>query len=135
MRKALVSQPECAPSIPPHRLDWRPIQGSDMGQQLSSVARGLQCWAPECRAREQSVDPVLGAPRGLRRGQKVAIHALTGHLMLKTEPAIAVLPTGAGKTDVAILLPYFLGAKGSWWLFRATLFAVKWQFDSKRYLS
>ena len=50
----------------------------------------------------------LSAPEGLRRGQRAAIHALTGHLTLKSEPAIAVLPTGAGKTDVAILLPYVL---------------------------
>src|SRR5258708_3341299 len=51
------------------------------------------------------------APKGLRRGQAAAVHALAGHLSLKTEPAIAVLPTGAGKTDVAILLPYLLGAR------------------------
>lgn len=58
-----------------------------------------------------SSDVNLSAPEGLRRGQKAAIHALVGHLMLKSEPAIAVLPTGAGKTDVAILLPYILKAK------------------------
>ena len=56
-------------------------------------------------------DVNLCAAEGLRRGQKAAIHALVGHLMLKSEPAIAVLPTGAGKTDVAILLPYILKAK------------------------
>src|ERR1700683_2966999 len=55
-------------------------------------------------------DVNLSAPEGLRREQKAAIHALVGHLMLKSEPAIAVLPTGAGKTDVAILLPYILKA-------------------------
>lgn len=53
----------------------------------------------------------LGVPNGLRRGQRAAIHELTGHLTLKGEPAIAVLPTGAGKTDVAILLPYLLQAR------------------------
>jgi hypothetical protein len=52
----------------------------------------------------------VGVPE-LRRGQRAAIHALVGHLTLKTEPAIAVLPTGAGKTDVAILLPYLLSAR------------------------
>jgi superfamily II DNA or RNA helicase len=52
----------------------------------------------------------VGVP-GLRRGQRAAIHALIGHLTLKSEPAIAVLPTGAGKTDVAILLPYLLSAR------------------------
>lgn len=46
----------------------------------------------------------------MRRGQAAAIHSLVGHLLLKSEPAIAVLPTGAGKTDVAILLPYVLRA-------------------------
>ena len=55
-------------------------------------------------------DVNLSASQGLRRGQKAAVHALVGHLMLKSEPAIAVLPTGAGKTDVAILLPYILKA-------------------------
>jgi superfamily II DNA or RNA helicase len=55
-------------------------------------------------------DVNLSAAEGLRRGQKAAIHELVGHLTLKSEPAIAVLPTGAGKTDVAILLPYILKA-------------------------
>jgi superfamily II DNA or RNA helicase len=50
----------------------------------------------------------LGVSNGLRRGQLAAIHALVGHLSLRLEPAIVVLPTGAGKTDVAILLPYLL---------------------------
>lgn len=49
-------------------------------------------------------------PGALRRGQAAAIHSLAGHLLLSSEPAIAVLPTGAGKTDVAILLPYILRA-------------------------
>jgi len=53
----------------------------------------------------------LCSANGLRRGQTAAIHALVGHLTLKPEPAIAVLPTGAGKTDVAILLPYLLRAR------------------------
>lgn len=52
----------------------------------------------------------LARPGALRRGQAAAIHSLVGHLLLKFEPAIAVLPTGAGKTDVAILLPYVLRA-------------------------
>lgn len=51
----------------------------------------------------------VGVP-GLRRGQRAAIHSLAGHLTLKSDPALAVLPTGAGKTDVAILLPYLLSA-------------------------
>lgn len=53
-----------------------------------------------------AADVRLTAPKSLRRGQAAAVHALAGHLALKSEPAIAVLPTGAGKTDVAILLSY-----------------------------
>jgi hypothetical protein len=36
--------------------------GPDMGQQLSSVARGLKCWALECYAQEQSADPLSYSP-------------------------------------------------------------------------
>jgi superfamily II DNA or RNA helicase len=47
---------------------------------------------------------------GLRRGQLAAIHGLAAHFTLKKEPGIVVLPTGAGKTDVAILLPFLTSA-------------------------
>lgn len=48
---------------------------------------------------------------GLRRGQFGAIHALAAHFTLKHDPAMVVMPTGAGKTAVLMLCPFLEGAK------------------------
>jgi superfamily II DNA or RNA helicase len=47
---------------------------------------------------------------GLRRAQHGAIHAIAMHFTLRSEPAIAVMPTGSGKTAVAMLAPFVLRA-------------------------
>jgi superfamily II DNA or RNA helicase len=48
---------------------------------------------------------------GLRRGQLGAIHALAGHLPFRPEPAIIVMPTGAGKTAVLMVTPFLQRSK------------------------
>lgn len=47
---------------------------------------------------------------GLRKSQIGALHAISAHFSLLERPAVAVLPTGAGKTAVLMLTPYMLGA-------------------------
>lgn len=50
--------------------------------------------------------------KGLRNAQIGAIHAIGAHFSIyKTEPALIVLPTGAGKTAVLNLSAYLLKAK------------------------
>ena len=49
--------------------------------------------------------------QGLRRGQKGAIHSLAGHLCLKHDPALVVMPTGSGKTAVLMMLPFLERSK------------------------
>lgn len=49
----------------------------------------------------------LGA-EGLREAQRGALHAVTAQQTASEEPAQVVLPTGVGKTLVAVLLPYVL---------------------------
>lgn len=46
----------------------------------------------------------------LREAQRGALHAVAAHFAWSDEPAQVVLPTGVGKTLVASLLPYLLGA-------------------------
>jgi superfamily II DNA or RNA helicase len=43
---------------------------------------------------------------GLRRGQLGAIYALSAHFAIKHDPAIVVMPTGAGKTGSLMLCPF-----------------------------
>jgi superfamily II DNA or RNA helicase len=52
----------------------------------------------------------LNAP-GLREAQRGALHAVAAHRAASSAPAQVVLPTGVGKTLIATLLPYVLGAK------------------------
>ncbi|MFI4985299.1 MAG: DEAD/DEAH box helicase [Solirubrobacterales bacterium] len=54
-------------------------------------------------------DVVDLAARGLREAQRGALHAVAAHYACSDEPAQVVLPTGVGKTLVAMLLPYILG--------------------------
>jgi superfamily II DNA or RNA helicase len=50
--------------------------------------------------------------KGLRNAQIGAIHAIGAHFSIyKTEPALIVLPTGAGKTAVLNMSAYLLKAK------------------------
>ena len=90
------------------RLSWiqrlQPIQEPNSKMPIAASDSTPGYFAKNCSAVR------VGVP-GLRRGQRAAIHALTGHLTLKSDPALAVLPTGAGKTDVAILLPYLLSVR------------------------
>ena len=48
---------------------------------------------------------------GLRRPQLGAIHAIASHFTLRSDPAIAVLPTGSGKTAVLMMTGFFLRAE------------------------
>lgn len=52
-----------------------------------------------------------GAVLGLRRGQLGAIHAVAGHLSVRSDPALVVMPTGSGKTGVLMLVPYLQRSK------------------------
>lgn len=54
--------------------------------------------------------PIDGKP-GLRTSQIGAIHALSAHFTLRSDPGLIVLPTGAGKTAVQMLAPFVLPAK------------------------
>jgi superfamily II DNA or RNA helicase len=47
---------------------------------------------------------------GLRKSQVGALHATSAHFTLQERPAVIVLPTGAGKTAVLMLIPYMLRA-------------------------
>jgi len=48
------------------------------------------------------------AKHGLRRSQIGALHAISAHFSLREQPAVVVLPTGAGKTAVLMLTPFML---------------------------
>lgn len=48
---------------------------------------------------------------GLRSSQRGALHSISAHFTLHRQPAVVVLPTGAGKTAVMMLTPYVLGAR------------------------
>ena len=48
---------------------------------------------------------------GLRRGQLGAIHAVAGHLSVRHDPALVVMPTGSGKTGVLMLVPFLQRSK------------------------
>jgi len=43
---------------------------------------------------------------GLRNAQLGGIHAVSAHFTIRKEPALVVLPTGAGKTAVLMMLPF-----------------------------
>ena len=51
-----------------------------------------------------------GGKLGLRNSQRGALHAVAAHFSLSNHAAIVVLPTGAGKTAVLMLVPYLLQA-------------------------
>jgi superfamily II DNA or RNA helicase len=53
---------------------------------------------------------VSGTEVGLRRGQLGAIFALSAHFTIKHDPAIVVMPTGAGKTASLMLCPFMEAA-------------------------
>ncbi|MBB5287038.1 superfamily II DNA or RNA helicase [Rhabdobacter roseus] len=53
---------------------------------------------------------IKGRP-GLRKSQIGALNAINAHFTLHDRAAVAVLPTGAGKTAVLMLVPYLLSAK------------------------
>jgi superfamily II DNA or RNA helicase len=55
--------------------------------------------------------PSLVAPDRLREGQFGALSALVAHVTASDEPAQLVLPTGVGKTVVAVLAPYLLRSR------------------------
>ncbi len=48
---------------------------------------------------------------GLRKSQIGALHAISAHFSLHEQPAVVVLPTGAGKTAVLMLTPFILRAQ------------------------
>jgi superfamily II DNA or RNA helicase len=48
--------------------------------------------------------------RGLRQNQLGALYAIGSHFTLRSDPALIVMPTGSGKTEVLILAPYLLRA-------------------------
>lgn len=52
-----------------------------------------------------------GDVKGLRRAQIGAIHAIAAHYTLRNDPAIVVMPTGAGKTAVLMMAAYVLMAE------------------------
>lgn len=58
-----------------------------------------------------SVDKGTEESKGLRRAQLGAIHAIASHFTLRTDPALAVLPTGSGKTAVLLISAYLQQAK------------------------
>jgi len=47
----------------------------------------------------------------LREAQRGALHAIAAHRSASDEPAQIVLPTGVGKTLIAVLAPYVLEAE------------------------
>ena len=49
-----------------------------------------------------------GDAEGLRKAQVGAAWAVASHFTLSTEPALAVLPTGVGKTAVMTIVPYLV---------------------------
>ena len=56
-------------------------------------------------------DTVTLANSTLREAQAGALHAIAAHRSASEEPAQIVLPTGVGKTLVAVLAPYVLEAE------------------------
>jgi superfamily II DNA or RNA helicase len=58
-----------------------------------------------------TVRPIIGSQAGLRNSQIGALHAISSHFSLRDDPALIVLPTGAGKTAVLMLTPYLLLAR------------------------
>ncbi len=52
----------------------------------------------------------VGGRSCLRTSQLGALHAVASHFTLSSEPGLVVLPTGAGKTAVLMLLPYVLSS-------------------------
>jgi superfamily II DNA or RNA helicase len=51
-----------------------------------------------------------GEHPGLRTSQIGSLHAISSHFTLRDDPCLTVLPTGAGKTAVLMLVPYVLPA-------------------------
>lgn len=45
---------------------------------------------------------------GLRKSQVGALHSISAHITLRSDPGLIVLPTGAGKTAVLMLVPYLV---------------------------
>lgn len=60
---------------------------------------------------EFSPDQLDFGASGLREAQRGALHAVAAHRSASEEPAQLVLPTGVGKTLIAVLLPYLLGSE------------------------
>ena len=56
-------------------------------------------------------DTLTLASSSLREAQAGALHAIAAHRSASDEPAQIVLPTGVGKTLVAVLAPYVLDAE------------------------
>jgi superfamily II DNA or RNA helicase len=56
-------------------------------------------------------DTLAFAKSSLREAQRGALHAIAAHRSASDEPAQIVLPTGVGKTLVAVLAPYVLEAE------------------------
>src|SRR3954470_20546150 len=56
-------------------------------------------------------DTLTLATSALREAQSGALHAIAAHRSASDEPAQIVLPTGVGKTLVAVLTPYVLEAE------------------------
>ncbi len=56
-------------------------------------------------------DTLTLAKSTLREAQAGALHAIAAHRSASEEPAQIVLPTGVGKTLVAVLAPYVLDAE------------------------
>jgi superfamily II DNA or RNA helicase len=52
--------------------------------------------------------PIVDDKPGLRNSQIGAVHSIGAHFSLRDDPALVVLPTGAGKTAVLMISPYVL---------------------------
>lgn len=53
----------------------------------------------------------LGNQPGLRRSQRGAAFAIASHFTLRSDPAVVVMPTGAGKTAILMMTPCLLQAR------------------------
>jgi len=87
---------------------WVNIVPANIGALDTRVRGGLlaavtSSWQEAFHLREgRSADNGVSAKPGLRRPQIGALHAALAHATRSTEPATIVMPTGTGKTEVAL---------------------------------
>src|SRR3954447_17600780 len=76
---------------------------------------GRRAWLPSnhltCCSDVLSIDTLTLGTSTLREAQRGALYAIAAHRSTSDEPAQVVLPTGVGKTLVAVLAPYLLEAR------------------------